>query len=394
MLWVEPVLTTRARNGQASALIEAGSMDEHPFWTMGLNGSGVIVGVADSRIDADAYAFETLRVQRAPTQENASTLRSACLAMTIRKSSTSTAVWTGTTPWSQTIDTEPMSSGPLRVTTHQRTPERASRQQLDRPTEPNWWCKTSSHPTDGCLPNVDALLWESSAHGGVIHSNSWGDDTTAYTERTADSTPTLEPFPGRWPSLLRATAGKVSSNRQRAKRRRRQCEHQIARCRTLGSCLRAHRSGHGRYFRARPRGQLILSAGADGFWDTNNENLRTSSGSSMATPHAAGAAAVVQQLYQDGWIAHENDVLTNRYLSDIKPAWADPAPMFRGVELGEGFTPSGSLLRASLALAATPLPETVRNGGTGGHDLHNPYDGWGVLNLSQLMDPRCCCARR
>ena len=107
----------------------------------------------------------------------------------------------------------------------------------------------------------------------------------------------------------------------------------------------------------------------------------------MATPHAAGAAAVVQQLYQDGWITHENDVLTNRYLSDIKPAWADPAPLFRGVELGEGFTPSGSLLRASLALATTPLPETVRNGGTGGHDLHNPYDGWGVLNLSQLMDP-------
>ena len=34
-------------------------------------------------------------------------------------------------------------------------------------------------------PDVDRLLWETSLHGGMIHSNSWGDDTTAYTERGA-----------------------------------------------------------------------------------------------------------------------------------------------------------------------------------------------------------------
>ena len=60
--------------------------------------------------------------------------------------------------------------------------------------------------------------------------------------------------------------------------------------------------------------------------------------------------------------------------------------MMRAAYLGDGFTPSGSLLRASLALAASPLPDESRNGGEGGY-LHNPYDGWGVLNLSQLFDP-------
>ena len=57
LLWIEPVLQTHARNGQASALIEHGALSGHPFWELGLNGSGVILGVADSGIDADHACF-------------------------------------------------------------------------------------------------------------------------------------------------------------------------------------------------------------------------------------------------------------------------------------------------------------------------------------------------
>ena len=359
---------------------------------MGLNGSGVIVGVADSRIDADRHAFETLRVQRARPRKGPTppTLRSACLAMTIGKSSTSTAVWTGTTPLvTAIIGTEPMSSGPLRVWRSQRAPGAyPGNGSTTAHTGPNWSFKTSSHPTDGVPPSVDALLWESSAHRGVIHSNSWGDDTTAYTERTGrfDAYP-LEPFPGRWPSCFPATATREGVElRQRAKRRRRQCEHQIARCRTLGfHCVRYTEASLGRYFRARPGGQHSLR------WRRRVLGHEQRKSSYLVRKQHALPALQARlpswQLYRMRWITHENGVLTNRYLSDIKPAWAEPAPLFRGVELGEG-SPSGSLLRASLTLATTPLPETVpRRRGTGGHDLHNPYDGWGVLNLSQLMDP-------
>ena len=73
-------------------------------------------------------------------------------------------------------------------------------------------------------------------------------------------------------------------------------------------------------------------------------------------------------------------------VDDLRPAWNDDASNMT-VLLGGGFTPSGPLLRASLAMAASPLSEDQRYGGEGGMDLHNPYDGWGVFNLSQLVDP-------
>ena len=42
--------------------------------------------------------------------------------------------------------------------------------------------------SDGWTPpeNVTELFYENAIHGGVIHSNSWGDATTAYTARSGD----------------------------------------------------------------------------------------------------------------------------------------------------------------------------------------------------------------
>ena len=391
VLWVEPVLTTRARNGQASALIEAGSTDEHPFWTMGLNGSGVIVGVADSGIDADHACF---RNATSPTSAHAETNASHPAVGVFGDDHRKIIHLNSSLDGNDTPGHSDYRHGTHVIGSLACHDVHSARQDAQPDNG-----STLAHgarlvvqdivSSDGWVPpNVDALLWESSAHGGVIHSNSWGDDTTAYTERTGRFDAYARAVP--WSLAVIAPGNSGEGVLEPANGRN------VVAVSASTKSLDAERWGSTAYgpteagtdgiFVLAP-GANILSAGADGFWDTNNENLRTSSGSSMATPHAAGAAAVVQQLYQDGWITHENDVLTNRYLSDIKPAWADPAPLFRGVELGEGFTPSGSLLRASLALATTPLPETVRNGGAGGHDLHNPYDGWGVLNLSQLMDP-------
>ena len=69
VLWVEPVLPTYARNGQASSLIEHGALSGHPFWDVGLNGAGVVVGVADSGIDADHACFRNATTSSAQHAE-------------------------------------------------------------------------------------------------------------------------------------------------------------------------------------------------------------------------------------------------------------------------------------------------------------------------------------
>ena len=70
VLWIEPVLSTKARNAQASALIEGGTLDHHPFWSLGLNGSGIVLGVADSGIDADHACFRNATTQTSPHAES------------------------------------------------------------------------------------------------------------------------------------------------------------------------------------------------------------------------------------------------------------------------------------------------------------------------------------
>ena len=112
VLWIEPVLTTKARNAQASALMEAGTLDHHPFWSLGLNASGVVLGVADSGIDADHACFRNATSPASPHAESGAAYPLlVSLVSNIEKSSTSTRAWMVTTPpVTAIIATEPTSS--------------------------------------------------------------------------------------------------------------------------------------------------------------------------------------------------------------------------------------------------------------------------------------------
>jgi hypothetical protein len=132
-------------------------------------------------------------------------------------------------------------------------------------------------------------------------------------------------------------------------------------------------------------GVSIVSATSDGEHNSYNDDWKSNSGSSMAAPQAAAAAALVQQMVQDGWITGEDErfvVVLNR------PGWAtvvDENLSSGELLLAEGFTPSGSLLRALLSLSAESM-----EGGRQGSIVLGPgpddSQGWGLVNLSRLVD--------
>ncbi|MBL6806828.1 MAG: S8 family serine peptidase [Candidatus Poseidonia sp.] len=388
VLWIEPVLTTKARNAQASALLQDGVFSSHPLWTFGLDGSGIVLGVADSGIDADHACFRNATQDTSlHAEEGAPYPAVGIFGESHRKIIFLNDTIDGNdTPGQSDYrhGTHVVASLGCRDVQSQRTgAEPANGSTLahgarlvvqDIVNESGW-----------SPPNVDELLYEASVHGAVIHSNSWGDDTTAYTERTghfdsyARAMPwslafiapgnggqgILEPANGR--NVVAVSASTKDSSPER-----------------WGSTAYGPtEEGTDGVFLLAP-GKNIQSANGDGFWDTNNDGLRLSSGTSMATPLAAGSAGIIQQLYEDGWIHGPWEPTTHVNLSDIQPEWA--VPDVRSVALGSGFTPSGALLRATLALSTTPLDNEFRSGGDVSNALHNPYDGWGVLNLSTLVD--------
>ena len=385
-LWVEPVLSAHGRNGQAASLMQVGEMGGSPFWELGLNGTGIVLGVADSGIDADHACFRNATADAAAHAESSAPFPAVgVFGESHRKIlHLNTSIDDNDRPGDSDYrhgthvigslachDVHAYRSGVM--PSNGTSMAHGAKLVIQDIVSSNGW-----EP-----PQADALLSEASTYGAVIHSNSWGDDTTAYTERTgrfdayAKAMPwslaliapgnsgegVLEPANGR--NVVAVSASTKASLAQRWST-------------TAYGPTEAETDG---IFILAP-GASISSAAADGMWSSNNDNLRLSSGTSMATPLAASSAGVIQQLYENGWIvmAHEN--LTETMLS--VPTWSDEGGS--SVLLGEGFTPSGSLLRASLAMAVSPLNDSEKNGGFGGHDLHNIYDGWGVLNLSQLVD--------
>ena len=387
--WVEPVLSTTARNGLSASLSEHGSMDEHPFWNMGLDGTGVVLGVADSGLDADHACFRNATDSDAlhadagaehPALGHVGPEHRKILII-------NTTIDGNDTPGHTDYRHGTHVAGTLVCRDVQ------SERNEEEPTNGSALAHGATLVFQDIVnedgwspPPVDELLVEASRAGAIVHSNSWGDDTTAYTARTglfdayAVAVPwslafvapgnagegILEPANGRNVVAVSATSKSLDPQRW------------------SGTAYGPTEAGTDGVFLLAP-GKSIRSAAADGFLNTNNNNLRSSSGTSMATPLAAGGAGVIQQMYEQGWIMGTRESTTEQSARTFAPSWSNIDDIT--VRLGQGFTPSGALLRATLALATTPLSEEHRNGGDGGDEWRTPYDGWGVLNLSQVFNP-------
>lgn len=390
LLWIEPVLETSARNGQVSSLLQHGYMTGNPAWNLGVNGEGIIVAVADSGLDADHACFRnaTAAGEFGSEGENLSDgvgdagmdhRKVLLLNHSIDSADTpghsdyrhGTHV-AGTLSCYNVYDmrngTEPKNGSSLAY---------ASKLIFQDIVSEEGWVP----------PDVDALLVEAGLHGATLHSNSWGDATTAYTARTGDfdawaaempwslsfiapgnnGGQLLEPANGRNVVAVGASEKSQSSDRWSA------------------SSIGPTESGTNGIF-ALAVGTSVQSARADGVDDSYNDILRSSSGTSMATPAATSVAALLQQMVEQGWISGKEDRALVP-LTSVREEWVgDGKNLTNNLSLAEGFSPSGALLKALMSLAVTPLPQDVRNGGDGGYELQNTYDGWGQLNLSALID--------
>jgi hypothetical protein len=100
-------------------------------------------------------------------------------------------------------------------------------------------------------------------------------------------------------------------------------------------------------------GSSIISAAHDTSITSNNCGTRSSSGTSMATPGAAGLTALIRQYYVDGWY----------------PTGA--------ANVGNAFTPSAALLRATLVNSAANM--------TGTTAIPANCQGWGRVLLDNAL---------
>lgn len=390
LLWVEPVLPTLARNEQVGSLLQHGDLLENPAWDLGLNGEGIVVAVADTGLDADHACFRnaTLPGEFGSEGENLTdgvgTPGPEHRKVLLLNHSIDSGDLPGQSDYRHgthvagtlsCYNVYDMRSGTL--------PQNGS--SLSYASQILFQDIVSN---EGWVPpNVDALLVEAGLYGATIHSNSWGDATTEYTARTGDfdawalempwslafiapgnnGGQLLEPANGRNVVAVGASMKSESTDRWGS------------------SSIGPTASGTNGIFALAP-GSSIQSARADGIDDSYNDGLRSSSGTSMATPAAASSAAIIQQMVEQGWISGGEN-RTWQSVNNLRPDWVGSGKnATNNLSLADGFSPSGSLIRALLSLATTPLPQEKRNGENGGYELQNHYDGWGQLNLSELID--------
>ncbi|MCH1442761.1 MAG: S8 family serine peptidase, partial [Candidatus Poseidoniaceae archaeon] len=366
VLWFEPALETVSRNlGSALQLSTQNSDYESPLaWELGLNGSGVVVGIADSGIDADHSCFRNLTSdstgdsQRKLLHINTSIDEWDSQGHSDYRHGTHTAGSVGCHPVSTAEEYQiPSAAMALGYGTKLVVQDIVS--------EEGW-----------LPPDVDYLLLESSEFGAVLHSDSWGDDTTEYTLRSGDfdaftreypwSLPLIAPGNNGGDVLEPANARNViaigASTKDDDPRRWNSSVHGPTEAGTRG------------VFALAP-GVSITSARSDGQNNTWNSGHHTLSGTSMSTPTAAGFASIIEQMVRDGWFTGHNESLEIVDSRSLQP-WFSNTPSFQhDLLLGEGFTPSAPLLKSLLALSTTPLSEEFRNGGMGGGSSPNSYDG-------------------
>jgi len=383
VMWVEPVLKTDSRNIQAAGLIQNGQTSERSFWALGINGQGVIIGVADSGFDHDHSCFldnssvENNSVNTSQFGSNHRKIESVNFSIDdgdyIGDSDYGHGTHIAGILSCKILQDENSTNAPVSIAT---SPSYESRLIFQDIVNGSGWVP----------PDIDLLLSESALNGGYIHSNSWGDATTDYTQRSALIDVWAREFP--WTIAFVAPGNNAGTLLEPANARNAiavgASEKSSESSRWMSSSHGPDSSGRNGIFVLAP-GVGIYSAGADGQLNSFNDNTRRMSGTSMSTPMAASATALISQMVQDGWISGSNESRSMVNLSDYSPDWGDNRSL--AISLSEGFTPSGPALKSLLAMSADRIEVEPNENQTPNQILpRNPFDGWGQPNLENLLN--------
>ena len=364
---IHPVLETEGRDTVVSSIMEHGEIAQHPAWNLGLNGSGVIIAVADSGLDLDHSCFRnTSGTVGTPGPDHRKVIH----------------INTSIDDWDDDITDFGHGTHVAGIL--------GCREVDDFGGHPSTGMASMSHASmlliqdvvdgsDWKEPEVDYLLAEAFEYGAVIHSDSWGDVDESYTPRSA--------LFDRWSVEVPWSLAFIAPGNNRA------AFYEPANARNVVAVGGSTRDAGLDVMSSSARGPSedglrgifvvapgvgIESAGSDGEQESFNNASRTRTGTSFSTPAAASWSAVVQQMVQDGWISgavNRTNVVVHSHDSGTE----------LNVSLANGSVPSGALLRSLMVIASDDL-----EGGLSAGDVIGPapdiIQGWGRPNLSRIVD--------
>ena len=337
---IEEIKETSGRNDVAGSIIESGDLDQHNLWEKGLNGEGILIGVADTGIDLDHACFRENQTEIGIPGDDHRKIKLINSSIDSWDSQNNSDYGHGThIAGSLSCN---WTSGELNEGTSLSFNSKLLVQDIVS--------------EDGWLPpeNVEVLFLEAAQNGAVIHSDSWGDNEVNYTERSGRFDGWGREVP--WSLIFVAPGNSGGQLMEPANARNVVAVGSTTKSEALE--LVSHSSvgptnlGTRGIFLVAP-GKNIISAKSDGIPDSMNGDTKSLTGTSMATPIAASGAAIIQQMVEEG-------LFQTQINSDED----------------DGFTPSGPLMKALLSLATTSITDS---------NSPDPIQGWGVLNISELV---------